>query len=458
MARSRSSLVHVGVRETDMDHLRRTDMWYSVTALGLAAVLSFGLLVPAEGRDERGLAVRMFGIRKVTPSVWRIDLGVSGLQPDDDLPEAALQATFGRTTARATIAFRMRSRFSMDIDLRKGKVLIGEFSVAEFEPVPPLDENTRLALAVTIRQGRAETTIHRTTTVALPTIIIPGYLNDMTGKPDPGILSALRDRGYESTGASPNLFWFNYRSRTLSLEGAASDLATFVRNVVLPSTYATRINVVGYSLGGLLARWNIAFAPGWDRLVNRLLLVGVPNEGAVMTYLYAFYAIAGPARTQAANSLLPAFPFWRATAGGWWDFPPDAKNPTLAELNTHPLPEGIRAYAFYGTRQPTAAGITGTLPRATVENEPGDGLVLAASALGLPIHGGTGFPGLADRLVAQVDLGPVRHTGLLNAAAARIADALLDRFAEDGPTASDVSRPLARPRHPFAAHRQAGYH
>src|SRR5215469_14509417 len=39
-----------------------------------------------------------------------------------------------------------------------------------------------------------------------------------------------------------------------------------------------------------MARWNIAFEPGWDRLVNRFLLVGVPNEGAVMRYLFFFQA------------------------------------------------------------------------------------------------------------------------------------------------------------------------
>jgi hypothetical protein len=265
----------------------RIGMGESVTAIGLAAILSFGLLVPAEGRDDRGLAVRVFDILKVAPSVLRIDLGVSGLQQSGDLPEATLQAGFGRTLARAIIAFRMPSRFSMDIDLRKGRVRIGEFSVAEFTPVPPLEENIRLPVAVTIHQGRAEATVRRTTTLPLPTVIVPGYLNDMKGTPDLNVLSALGERGYLARGESPSLFWFNYHSRSLSLEDAASALARFIRDVVLPSTYATRINVVGYSLGGLLARWNIAFEPGWDRLVNRLLLIGVPNEGAVMTYVYA---------------------------------------------------------------------------------------------------------------------------------------------------------------------------
>lgn len=443
-----------------MKRLTRTGIRNSATAIGLAAILSFGLLIPAEGRDDGDLAVHLFDIRKVAPSVWRIDLGVSGLQPGGDLPEATLQARFGQAPVRATIAFRVPSRFSLDVDLRKGRVLIGEFTVAQFAPVPPLEENTRLAVAVAIHQGATEATVRRAITVPLPTVIVPGYLNDMTGKPDPSVFSALEERGYQAGGASPNLFWFNYHSRGLSFEDAASALARFVRDVVLPSAYVTRVNVVGYSLGGLLARWNIAFEPDWDRVVNRLLLVGVPNEGTVMTYLYAFYAIAGPARTQAAHSLLPTFPFWQPAAGAPWAFPADARNPILEELNAHPLPEGIRAYALYGTGHATAAGITGALPRAAVVNEPGDGLVLAASALGLPIHGGMGFPGLADRLVAQVDLGSVRHTSLLSAAATKIADALLDRFGDAAPAAlgaMDGSRPVVGLGYQFAVRSQGGY-
>ena len=69
-------------------------------------------------------------------------------------------------------------------------------------------------------------------------------------------------RGYHPTAASPDVFWFSYRSRALGLKEAAHALAAYVREVVLAKTYAVRINVVGYSLGGLLARWNLAFEPG----------------------------------------------------------------------------------------------------------------------------------------------------------------------------------------------------
>ncbi len=199
----------------------------------------------------------------------------------------------------------------------------------------------------------------------LPTIIVPGYLNDLAAKPDPAVMAALEQRGYRIQGASPGLFWFTYPSRRLGLEEAARALSTYVREVVLPKTYSARINVVAYSLGGLLARWNLAFEPGWSHLVTRFVMVGVPNEGAVLSYVDGWYPLAAPwARTPAARNLLPTFPFWRPTPGASWGFPPDGQKPALEELNTHPLPDGIRAYAFAcGFAQRRRHGDHGFQPR-----------------------------------------------------------------------------------------------
>jgi len=77
---------------------------------------------------------------------------------------------------------------------------------------------------------------------------------------------------------------------------------------------------------------------------------GVPNQGVVMSYVYAWYAVAGLARTAAARDLKPTFPYWQADPGGPWRVPPDGQNPALTALSAHPLPEGIRGYAFYGNQ------------------------------------------------------------------------------------------------------------
>jgi pimeloyl-ACP methyl ester carboxylesterase len=238
---------------------------------------------------------------------------------------------------------------------------------------------------------------------------------------------------------APTLFWFSYRSLHLSLEEAARDLDAYVHQVVLPATFAGKVNIVGYSLGGLLARWNIVYDPErWGTPVNRLVLVGVPNEGTVTPYLYrrapSFLPYAWWARTKVVRALLPTFPFWRPGPAHSWETPPDAGNVLLAQLNARPIPRDVRMYIFYGTSDPadkaaarTVAGVTSDAGGVSLSYDHGDGIVLAASAQGLPILGGTGVAAFADRPIPRVSLGPVDHLSLLRAGADRFAAALLDR-------------------------------
>lgn len=342
--------------------------------------------------------------------------------------------------ARAAMPLiRMPSRFAMDLDLPAGVVRVGGIAVGTFRPVPRFRENLQFPVDVTVRRGSLAASARATATFLLPTVIVPGYLNELTGRDDDALSIFIR-HGFRVGGAAPTLFWFTYHSHEVALDDAAQALAVYVRQVVLPATYADRINVVGFSLGGLMARWNIAHdADGWGTLVNRLVLVGVPNEGSVMAYLGEhapfFVPFSGFGRTQTARILTPTFPFWRVRPGEAWRTPPDAENSLLAELNTLPLPDGIPVYMFYGSHDPhnsagplTAAGVTGALPGNSLSYAAGDGIVLAASAQGLPINGSGGVHALAERTVLRVDLGSVYHTHLLDAGADRIAGALLDRF------------------------------
>jgi hypothetical protein len=416
----------------------------------LSAALAASLFV-APGHAAVPLTVRLSRPQMVGHGRLRVDVTIAGLHPELH-PTIQSNATLNGQSIQGQALPVIASRIPTFIDLPAGRIRIGgDASVGEFPPVPPLEENMPAVIEVTVRQGNEVATERQTAMLLLPTIIVPGYLNDMTGTPGPAIMTVLEQRGYSAAAPSPNLFWFTYPSRKLSLQDGARALATYVRDVVLPTTYAARINVVGYSLGGLLTRWNLAFEPGWDRLVNRFVMVGVPNEGAVMPYVDGWYPLAAPwTQTPAARSLLPTFPFWRPASNGPWGYPPDAQNPVLAYLNAHPLPGGIRTYAFYGNRQPdpdgrgTWAGITGRLPKAGFSSGRGDGIVLAASALGLPINGGAGVPGLADRLVMKVDLGNVRHLSLLEAAIARVADVLTDRGEERGRCLAAFGRSSAK--------------
>jgi len=402
-----------------------------------ACVLAAALTLPlgaAQGQAAAPLAVQVSRFSVVGPGQIRFDVTIAGFQPDLQ-PAVEGTATVGERTVAVPPGRIGFSRAPVVLDLRAGRVWVGGVPSAEFSPIPPLDENAPIAVTVTVRQGDAVATARQSDVLLLPSVIVPGYLSDLGGKGFyPGVLSVLERRGYRATGPWPTLFWFGYASRRLSIEEAARGLASYVHDVVLPSTYASRVNIVGYSLGGLLVRWNMAFEPGWDRLVNRFVMIAVPNEGTVATYVDGWYPIVTIARTPAARSLTPTFPFWRPTPTAPWSMPRDAANPILARLNVHALPDGIRAYAFYGSARPASSGgrgtwqgITGELPQVEFAYGPGDGFVLAASALGLPINGGPGVPGVADRLVQKVDLGAVRHRGLLVAVISKVADALTDR-------------------------------
>ena len=413
-------------------------------AIILIVLLGTGLTPPAAFSADGGSVtpqVTILDVGLVDAHAVRINLATSGLDaPGTEAPTVELAVWLDGMPARAALPLiHMPPRFAMDLDLPVGVVRVGGIRVGTFRPVSRFRENLQFPVDVTVRRGSLSATARRMATFLLPTVIVPGYMNELTER-DEEALRVFMHHGYRIAGAAPTLFWFTYPSREVGLEGGAQTLAAYVRRVVLPATYAARINVVGFSLGGLMARWNVAHdVDGWGTLVNRLVLVGVPNEGSVMAYLGEqapfFVPFSGFGRTRTARTLTPTFPYWRTSAAEAWQTPPGAENSPLAQLNALPLPRDIRVYIFYGSHDPsdsagpeTTAGITGALPGSALSFAAGDGIVLAESAQGLPIHGGGGVPGLADRTVLRVDLGAVYHTHLLAAGADRIAEALRDRF------------------------------
>ncbi len=427
----------------------------------LLAVMMSIAIAPAlfvrHGHAEIPLAISISDLHLIAPGQVGGDVIIAGWQPELR-PTIEGTVRVGGRVIQAPPGPVVAARFPGSVDLKAGKFRIGGVAAVggDFAPVPPLEENTPIAVEITVHQGDGAATARQTGVLLLPTVIVPGYLNDMSRTPDPAIISALAQRGYHAEGASPDLFWFTYESRGLDLREAAEALAVYVHDVVLPKTYAARINVVGYSLGGLMARWNMAFESGWDTLVNRFVMVATPNEGAVMSYVARWYPVAAAwAQTPAARDMLPTFPFWRPDPGTPWTIPPEASNVSLATLNTQPLPEGVRIYDFYGNQPLNAeglgtwAGVTGRLPGGAFSYGPGDGFVLAESALGLPLHGGAGVPAFGDRVVT-VDLGPVGHLALLGAAISRIADVLTDRVASGG-----AGAPSQGKEHVRAVHRPA---
>lgn len=405
-----------------------------VTGVLLGMVLSLAA-VPATGQSVETPRVEIRDVGMVSQSL-RITLATSGVNGrETDSPTLTVSAWPDGMPLRATVPLRrMPARFALDLDLGAGAVRLAGITVGEFAPLRRFAENMRFPVEVTLQRGPLAGTARAVVMIPLPTIIVPGYLSEVSG-PEQDVLAAFAQHGFRDAGPAQTLFWFSYRSLHMSLEQGARDLDAYVREVVLPATFASKVNIVGYSLGGLVARWNVAYNPGWATLVNRLVLVGVPNEGTVMSYMFrgvpSFVPYGWWAHAPVVPELFPTFPFSRATSTDAWQIPPDGGNGPLAKLNARPIPASVRVYVFYGSSDPgqaarTMAGFSG----GAVFYGPGDGIVLAASAQGLPIQGGSGVAAFADRPITRVNLGPVDHMSLLSAGADRISDALLDWVVE----------------------------
>jgi Lipase (class 2) len=418
----------------------------------IIAALFAALAAPAIGQQEQSPRVEILDAGMVNGHILRVEIATSGLDPRAaEIPSVDLEAWLDGVPARGSLLLiHMPRRFAMDIDLPGGAIRVGVVKVAEFAPIQPFTDNVRFPIRVTLREDGRVATASQIVTVLLPTVIVPGYMNELSGR-SKETLEAFIHRGHRDNGRAPTVFWFEYPSRSVTLEEGAHRLADYIRHVVLAQTYAAKINVVGYSFGGLMARWNVQFdVDGWGTLVNRLILIGVPNEGSVLAYAYrnipAFLPFAYFAHSPAVNDMTPTFPFWRAAPTKPWDIPPDGGNPMLAQLNARPIPEGIRVWVFYASGQPgdanTMAGVTAS-PQSG-DRAAGDGIVLAASAEGLPIHGGSGVAALLAPNVVHVGLGRVEHRVLLASGADRLAAVVLDRFLEARSVTSPRPVPLIR--------------
>ncbi len=418
----------------------------STAIVTIILALLAALAAPAIGQQVQAPSVEIVDAEIVNGHILRVEIATSGLDPRAaEIPSVDLEAWLDGVQARGSLLLiHMPRRFAMDIDLPGGAVRVGVVKVGEFAPIQPFTDNVRFPIQVTLRQEARVATASRIVTILLPTVIVPGYMNELGGRSREALAAFIR-RGYRDHGPAPTVFWFDYPSHSITLEKGAYRLADYIRHVVLARTYAAKINVVGYSFGGLMARWNVQMdVDGWGTLVNRLVLVGVPNEGSVLAYTYrntpSFLPYAYFAHSPAADEMTPTFPFWRAAPTQPWDMPPDGGNPRLAELNARPLPEGIRVWVFFGSGQQgdanTMAGVTAS-PRSG-DRDAGDGIVLAASAQGLPIHGGSGVAALLSPDVVHVDLGCVDHRVMLAAGADQFAAVLLDRFLDADPSSARI--------------------
>jgi len=92
-----------------------------------------------------------------------------------------------------------------------------------------------------------------------------------------GLIQSLQNAGY---GLNTNLFIFNY-DWTKQADLIADDLKNYIDNVVDPPE-GTEIDLVGHSLGGLVARTYVQNDP--NNSVSQLITVGSPHQGTTQVY------------------------------------------------------------------------------------------------------------------------------------------------------------------------------
>jgi len=94
------------------------------------------------------------------------------------------------------------------------------------------------------------------------------------------LIETFKNAGYKTEGGDKNLFIFNY-NWTKPVESTTEDLKNYIQNVVKPLP-ETKIDLVGHSLGGSVARTYIQ--NNIDNPVDQLLTLGSPLKGIPSIY------------------------------------------------------------------------------------------------------------------------------------------------------------------------------
>jgi pimeloyl-ACP methyl ester carboxylesterase len=101
---------------------------------------------------------------------------------------------------------------------------------------------------------------------------IPSFVKEYTG-----IITSLKNLGYQ---VDQDFFVFPYDWRK-PVEQTTVDLNTFLQQKIWQQNPNQKVNLIGHSLGGLVAR---IFAQKNKDKVNQIISVGSPHQGAVQVY------------------------------------------------------------------------------------------------------------------------------------------------------------------------------
>ncbi|MCE9635943.1 MAG: alpha/beta fold hydrolase [Planctomycetes bacterium] len=179
------------------------------------------------------------------------------------------------------------------IDPRRARIRRASAPLA-FELTAHLDE----------RGLRAQQTL--TATVGVPLLVLPGLGNEQTPGGFDSFATALDGTAGGAWGAGgkrPGVLVHEYESLTKTLPELAKDLDKQVKTLLKGSVFS-KVDVVGYSMGGLVAREWVATAgrTGGKGRVRKLVFLGTPNEGAPIAYLAGFAAKTGALDALVSNA------------------------------------------------------------------------------------------------------------------------------------------------------------
>jgi pimeloyl-ACP methyl ester carboxylesterase len=153
------------------------------------------------------------------------------------------------------------------------------------------DEDIVFDLRAVVReQDGGSTGVDVNARMPVPVILLGGLGNELTDGAAPvstmdafaALLQAERGGAYTTEGKRANLITHPYPSLEQSLPELAKGLHKRVKQVLRRSPFS-RVDLVGYSMGGLVAR---AWLDGRGRgRARRVVFVGTPNEGTPIAYL-----------------------------------------------------------------------------------------------------------------------------------------------------------------------------
>ncbi|MCD6412452.1 hypothetical protein J7K91_02135 [bacterium] len=170
--------------------------------------------------------------------------------------------------------------------------------------------------------------------------------------------------GYDiEEGRYKTLWWFSYDSIKGTPQGVAQKLDELITQQIIDPekgmTYAAKVNLIGHSLGGLVARYYTASWGGAEK-VHRVIMIGAPNNGSSKFYL----ASSGWSRERVERCLtqMPFFgwfiPTYEALYDRYEDYPEHPLKPFIPNsFPRDPLPKNVIYHNIYGTTQTTARAL-----------------------------------------------------------------------------------------------------